>query len=192
MRAAPRPVWILPLALLGVGPLQAQHPQLREGFWIAFGPGYASSHFTCTGCSGDTRGGGSFDVRLGGTLRPDLLLGGDISAWRHSENGVTETFGTAALAGYFYPMAGSGLFVNGGVGVSTAHFDAGGTTSYGTGIGFLFGAGYDIRIGRNISITPGLQFQYAPVGNIKLPSGSTVFAGLAQTLIGGGLEVTFH
>ena len=194
MRMPSRWFLMIPLALSGAAPptLLAQHPQVREGFWIAFGPGYGSSHFSCTGCTGESKSGGSFDLRLGGTLRPDLLLGGDLSAWTHSENGVTETYGTAAFTGYFYPMVQSGLFVKGGVGASTAHFETGGNTAYGTGLGFIFGAGYDIRVGRNISITPVVQFQYGTIGDIKLPSGPTVFPGLSQSLIAGALEVTFH
>ncbi len=180
------------LTLVGAPSLRAQHPQVREGFWIAFGPGYGSSHFNCTGCTGETKSGPTFDVRLGGTLKPYLLLGGDLSAWTHSENGVSETFGTAAFTGYFYPKVQSGLFVKAGAGISTAHFEAAGQTAYGTGIGGLFGAGYDIRVGRNVSITPNVQFQYGAVGNIKFPSGGTYFASLSQSLIAGGVEVTFH
>ncbi len=178
--------------LLAATALPAQHPQIREGFWIAFGPGWASTHLSCTGCSGETRSDATFDLRLGGTLRPDLLLGGDLSYWNHSENGVSESFGIAAVAGYFYPIVTAGLFIKGGVGVSVAHFETGGQAAYGTGVGFLFGAGYDIRVARNFSVTPVLQFQYGPVGDIKFPNGSSYFAGLSQTLIGGGLDVTFH
>jgi hypothetical protein len=62
--------------------------------------------------------------------------------------------------------------------------DGGSETS--TGWGFTLGAGYDIRVGRNISLTPVADYWYG--GGLK-PFGAT---GWKQHVIDFGLDVTFH
>lgn len=173
----------------------AQHPQVRKGFWIGFGGGYGSAQFSCDGCGTSTReGSGVGDLRLGGVLSPKLLLGGDIVAWTKKESGATVTVGNVTAAVYYYPATSSGLFLKGGVGASMFHGEVSSTvtaTADGKGFGFTFGAGYDLRVGRNISITPVGNFVWGHVGEVK--TGSTVLAsGWKQNFFEFGLDITFH
>jgi len=85
------------LALGTAGRAWAQHPQTREGFWIGFGFGYGSLGFSCSGCSG-TEGAPSGYLKLGGTLSPNLLIGGETDGWTKSISGTTLTAGNASLA----------------------------------------------------------------------------------------------
>ena len=83
------------LAVLGVSIASAQHPQTRKGFWIGFGFGYGS--LSCTGCS--STGGVSGYLKMGGTVSPHLLLGGESNGWSKSEGGFTTTVGDATFTG---------------------------------------------------------------------------------------------
>ena len=129
----------------------AQHAQTREGFWIGAGLGYGSMGMSCDGCGDiDRVGAPSGYLALGTTLRQNVLLGIETNAWTKSELGVRLTMANISGAVYWYPMATNGLFVKGGAGFSALDAGGGGTN----GFGVLGGVGYDVRVNRNLSITP--------------------------------------
>jgi hypothetical protein len=71
-------------------PVHAQvHPQTRSGFTIGFGIGAGSATFDCGGCNGDQQTGRTGYLRIGGTVRPDLIVAGEIDAWSKTQNGAT-------------------------------------------------------------------------------------------------------
>lgn len=138
-------------AVLMAGSASAQQAQTRQGFWIGGGLGYGSLGLGCSGCVDVGREGGvSGYFKLGGTLRQNILLGIESNGWTKSEGGATLTMGNLSGAVYWYPMVASGLFVKAGVGYSLIDD---GFDNF-SGLGLLGGAGYDIRVGRNLSITP--------------------------------------
>jgi hypothetical protein len=171
----------------------AQRPQTRQGFWIAFGFGYGSANLSCdaAACSGGSDGGGTGHIRLGGTLNDQLLLGGDVTAWTKEENGITASIGNVSFIAQYYPMVQSGLFVKGGAGFSTIFFEGGGNNTSGESFGLSAGGGYDIPVGRNISITPIADFLFGGSRDLQA-DGATQTAGVSATMISIGLGVTFH
>jgi len=193
MRAAFRTLTLAGLILgLVASRAAAQHPQIREGFWVSFGLGYGSAHEKCDGCADTTVGGVTGFVRLGGTLSRRLLLGGEIDGWTHSYGGSpssAETLGNVTAALYFYPMPAGGLFLKGGLGFSDYRFSVsgGGGSVTGLGGGVVAGLGYDIRVGRNISITPTADFWYGSVGDLKR---ERMEAGDRQFRLGRDLPLT--
>ncbi len=173
------------------GIARAQHPQRRDGFWIGFGLGYGSANVTCDNCaSGGRLGGLTAFLKLGGTPSRQVLLGGAIDAWTKQSGGATETLANVTASIYYYPARRSGFFLTGGLGFSDYDLSDGGSIT-GNGWGFTAGAGYDIRVGRNISLTPVANFVYGGIGDLN--SGSGVFAtGWKQNVLDFGLGVTFH
>jgi outer membrane protein with beta-barrel domain len=137
--------WVL-LALAMATTAQAQEAAPRQGFWIGGGLGYGS--LGCEGC--DRLSGFTGYLKLGGTVRQSLLLGVEMNGWGKSEFGQTITMGNLSGAGYWYPLGSGGLFVKAGLGYSV--LDDGFTSE--TGFGLLGGLGYDVRITRNLSLTP--------------------------------------
>jgi hypothetical protein len=169
----------------------AQYPQRREGFWIGFGLGYGSANVTCDSCaSGDRQGGVTAFLKLGGSPSRNVLIGGAINGWSHSSGGATESVGNVTASVYFYPSAASGLFLTGGLGFSTYYTDTSPEVS-GMGWGFTGGVGYDVRVGRNISLTPAVNFLFGSVGDVEA-DGSPFATGWKQNVIDFGLGVTFH
>lgn len=178
------------LALVAA-PLSAQRPQTRQGFWIGFGVGYGPANITCRDC-GDTDARSNFTsfLRLGGTLNPQVLLGGDLSGWSRTENGVTASFGTATASVHYYPRAAGGFFVSGGAGFS-AYRVAGDLELTGAGVGLAAGVGYDVRVGTKISLTPIAEFIFGSVGDLDF-NGTTIDAELKASVFHIALGVTFH
>src|SRR5437762_6713999 len=182
--------------LLGVtaSVARAQYPQRREGFWIGFGLGYGSANITCGTCgSGPRTGGVTAFLKLGGTPSRNVLIGGAVNGWSHSRGGATETMENVTGSLYYYPVATSGLFLSGGLGFSNYHVDTTPSTS-GTGWGFTGGVGYDVRVGRNVSLTPVVNFVYGALADfdVATSAGLTTASGWTQNVVDLGLGVTFH
>jgi hypothetical protein len=143
------------LTVLLAGSAFAQNAQTRDGFWIGGGLGYGSLGLACDGCGDvDRTGGISGYAKLGMTVRPNVLLGVEMNGWTKSEADTRVTLGNFSGAAYWYPMATNGLFIKAGAGYSALSADAGTGSATDTGFGLLGGVGYDIRMGRNMSITP--------------------------------------
>lgn len=179
------------LTMIGAGWAAAQRPQTRQGFWIAFGLGFGSADLTCDGCAFDRETGGAAHIRLGGTVSPRLLLGGDVTGWTKVVDGVTNTAGNVSFIAQYYPSATGGLFLKGGAGFSTIQFIDGGEQARGDSYGLSAGVGYDIRVGRNVSITPLADLLLGGSRDIRY-QGATVSPGLGFNAINLGLGVTFH
>jgi hypothetical protein len=129
------------------GPQPAHgHPQTRDGFWFNAGLGYGS--LGCQECSGRANGlsGG---LSLGGTMTPHLLLGFGTTGWTKVVDGDRLSAGTLDLRVRYYPVAKSGFFLTGGVGVGSVSVE--GDSEHGLGV--IVGVGYDIRVGKNTSLT---------------------------------------
>ncbi|HET9984512.1 MAG TPA: hypothetical protein VFQ38_13020 [Longimicrobiales bacterium] len=143
---------VLAALVMFPGYLAAQKPQTREGFWFSGGLGYGS--LGCQDC--DSREGGlSGGLSLGGTLSDRVLLGVGTTGWTKSEDGATLTAGTLAATIRFYPSSTGGFFLLGGLGFGTVNLKVSGLGSDSqTGAGAVLGLGYDIRVGRMVSLTP--------------------------------------
>ena len=164
--------------LLGATSLVAQEGPVnkheRKGFWIGVGLGYGWLHLE--GADG-SEGGFSGTFSLGGTISQHVLLGFQSNGWYKSEDGVSLSFGTATAAIHFYPSKTGGLFLTGGLGLATFKlegFDAE------NDVGLVVGGGWDLRVGRNISISPFVNF-----------FGGT-FDGITVTTIQTGAGIMFH
>jgi outer membrane protein with beta-barrel domain len=166
MRQLSRCLAVATALALGLGSVASAqgHPQTREGFWIGFGLGWGSFSLKCSGCSGSE---GSFSgyLKMGGTLSPKLLLGGETNGWTKSEGGATLTAGNASATMYFYPAPASGFFLRGGLGFASLSAGSGGTTASESGWGFTLGTGYDIRVGAKMSIVPVANFNWGDLGS---------------------------
>jgi hypothetical protein len=141
--------------LLVALPSAAQRPQTRQGFWISGGPSWGSLDLACDGCETDRETGLTLLLAMGGTLRPNLLLGGELEGWSKEIGGVDLTVGHLSGVVYWYPRPASGLFLKGGAGLALYSVDAGPLGEEDdSGLGLHAGVGYDFRVGRNLSLTP--------------------------------------
>lgn len=134
-------------------PVPAARPPLprfaREGFWFNGGVGYGT--VGCDNCFGQRAGGLSGGLTAGGTLSPRVLLGVGISGFTRNDGfGDRLTAGTLDARLRVYPSSTAGFFLTGGY--ALGHFTASGDTRLGHGA--VLGAGWDVRVSRNVSLTP--------------------------------------
>jgi hypothetical protein len=171
--------------------------QERRGFWIGFGAGYGSAYATCDdNCGGNEReGSGSGYVKLGGTLNERVLLGAEMNLWTKEKEGVTLNLYNASATVTFYPKATSGFFLKGGAGLALVDAEVRDesttiTLDLGHGFGVLAGIGYDLRVARNISITPSVNFYAGWPGDLKVEG--VGFNNWRQNVVDFTIGVTFH
>ena len=167
--------WMLAALLLGTATAPALAQGRHDGFWIGFGLGAGVSN---------SEGGGAAYLRMGGTPADMLLVGAEAIGWAKSENNTTLSQGNFTANIMFYPSLNGGFFLKTGLGFAsvTASATSGNVTITATdnGFGTTFGAGYDLRLGRNIYLTPNVD------ALVQVISGST------ETVFLFTLGLTWH
>jgi len=173
MRIVRAGLWTLAIAVLIPRPALAWE-QEREGFWIGFGGGYGSALASCDGCVGNTREGApAAFLKLGGTVNQKLLFGFEFNLWSKDVEGDSLNFYIGSATVTYYPWTSSGFFVKGGAGLAIVDTDVREgnrltTVDLGDGFGAIAGIGYDLRIRRNLSITPAVNFYLGWPGDLKV------------------------
>ena len=178
------------MTLLPAG-LSAQRSQTREGFWIAFGVGQGNLSWKCDGCTDQDHGGPTGFLRLGGTPSQKVLLGAELNFWSLDFGATEITAGYSAFTAYWYPSVTSGLFLKGGFGGAVFTRATATTEATSTGGALVLGAGYDIRVGQKISITPMLSFWGSNKSDLK-DNGTTIETGFMHTGATLQVGITFH
>jgi hypothetical protein len=160
----------------------------RAGFWGGFSIGAGGEAF-------DLRDGAGYSeelyrptvsLRLGGTVNPSLRLGGEVLAWIDEHDRTTESLTSVLFVGQLYPLAATGLYLKGGLGLgrNAVDFDEGGGLSD-TGFAGLLGAGWEVRMGRRWFLTPSVdvvEHRYTGRGNERY----------RERLVNFGLGVVFQ
>jgi hypothetical protein len=150
------------LCLAGVPASSAAQPaaQRHQGFWIGFGFGGGVN--LSKGLDHERLTSGSFYVRLGGTPNQRLLLGFEAIGWAKERNDVILSRGNATFTAMWYPCRCGGVFLKGGIGSAAVNRDVqvGDEHHSATkgGFGTTFGVGGDLKIGRNLYLTPNLDW----------------------------------
>jgi len=178
------------------GRSQAQAAQTHQGFWIGFGFGYGWADVSCDTCgNGNSQGGATMFLAMGGTLNQKVLLGGELNGWGKWGSAVDDgglILGNASVVAYYYPSEKRGFFLKGGVGMASyVSIDSSGTTTGGNGWGGLVGLGYDIPVGGTMSLTPVATYRLGSIGTISNDNASFPI-GLDQHVFDIGLGLTWH
>ena len=170
---------------------------MRDGFTLSFGLGGGSLGLKCATCQDLNRENGpAMYLRLGGAVRPNLILGGEINGWsktvKDPNDESTVTVATLNAIAQWYPATTAGFYLSGGLGAgslrSTDRVPGFATaTDRTTGLGYQFGLGYDIRVRSNFSITPYANF--FGTSGAKFENSQEKIDGNAAQI---GLGLTWH
>lgn len=129
----------------------------RRGFWLGLGLGAGgeSNDFAAGSDYSDVFYQPTLSLRAGGTLGSHWRLGGEILAWINEEPDAVESLSSVMLIAQFYPIRTTGLYLKGGAGIgrNAVDFDYGFNVGD-TGFAGLIGAGYELRIGRQVYLNP--------------------------------------
>ena len=162
MRLISPALLLLALLIQTTGAGAQSSTQARTGFFIGVGAGYGSLKL---GGWPNSRAGIGSSLQLGGTVNERLLLGVSIDAWvgDRDDDLPVDTASTGSLLrqtswsalARFYPNAGNGFFIRGGVGhIELSWFEDRDTFQSFLGFSANAGLGYDARVSANWSLTP--------------------------------------
>jgi len=133
----------------------------RHGFWLGVGVGAGGESFGVQSGPGysDVLYRPTISVRLGGTVSQHLRLGGEVLSWINENGPAVESLSSALFVAQVYPIASTGFYLKGGVGIgrNAVQFEDGFDTGD-TGFAGLVGAGYELRLGRRIYLNPVIDF----------------------------------
>lgn len=179
--------------LLAAASLDAQaRPNTRDKFWISFGFGVGSSGAECANCSEDRTTGFSGYLRMGGTVSPNVLLGGESSGWRHSEAGLDESLGFVNFIAMFYPSRTGAFYLKIGLGGMSYRADDGANELTATAPAGIVGLGYEFRVKRNMSVVPFFNSLATSSVNARLNGQTVPTDDIQVTLVQLGVGLTWH
>jgi hypothetical protein len=183
------------------GLVDVSHDSDRHGFWLTLGLGAGTDSYkyeNVPGGYGHDLTKPSVWIAAGGTVNPHLRLGGEVNAWIDQYNDaqgfrVTETLVGGLLTGQVFPARKLGLFLKGGLGISRSATYVSGDDTGETGFAYLGGAGYEIKLGRNIFLTPAVNLMYhrSSPGRDPLADPDNL-GGLRERVITIGVGLTFQ
>ncbi|MFQ5529628.1 MAG: outer membrane beta-barrel protein [Gemmatimonadota bacterium] len=128
-------------------------PAEHRGVWLSGGLGGGST-------SEDDDGPAAY-FRIGGSVSQHVLLGGEIAGLTYDVNNTNVNFANATFTLIYDPSLPGGFFTKVGVGIASVRtsvaIGGGEFTTDDEGFGVTLGVGYDIRIGRNLYLTPNLD-----------------------------------
>jgi hypothetical protein len=167
----------------------------RQGFTVSFGLGAGSAGFSYEGSTSDRIAGPSGYLRLGGAITPGLVIAGESHGWMHSEGTVTSRVSYLLAVAQWYPQVAGGFHLTGGLGMGMVNEkDTDPSLGYdleSVGVAGHVGLGYDLRMSRNFSLTPYLNFLGMGGGEPKI-DGAGLGGTLSANVVQFGLGFSWH
>ena len=173
-------------------PARAQDPTLR-GPWLGAGVGTASAAVNCDICTGDRNGGLSGYLSGGFTFSRSLRAGAEIAGWRDQTAGVSQRMILYGASLYWVPTPTASWYLKGGVGLLNYHAATGDDDEdpLGASAGALqLGAGYDLRVGSKVWLSPFANLIVSTSGNIT--SGNSIVTDASFSLMQIGAGITWR
>lgn len=161
--------------LISAPSLQAQSLGCQPGWWVGAGAGVGSGSFTCADCQeASWRTGPAGTVAIGYTFSDRLEGGLEIAGWQKTVDGIKDHFGFASALIRIFPTR-SGLFVTGGFGFArfTSKLPGWGARLSGSGPGARAGLGWDLRLSREVSIVPKIDYFRGLKSDLKIDGRAT-------------------
>jgi hypothetical protein len=126
---------------------------------------------------------------VGGPVTPNLLIGAEIVRWSAPQRDSAAALDFLTASAYVYPSTRSGWFVDGGIGVSS--YDNA-IALPAIGLGLAVGTGIDIRVARNLSLTPAAHLLWGSPRDVHTNEQLRVARGLEPGLIAVDLSASFR
>ena len=173
-------------------PARAQDATLR-GPWLGAGIGTASAAVNCDICNGERNGALSGYLAGGFTLSRSLRAGAELNAWRDETAGVTQRLILYGASLYWMPTPTASWHLKGGIGLLNYRASTGDDDEdplEASNPALQLGAGYDVRAGSKLWLTPFANLIVSTSGN--LTSGNSIVTDASFSLMQIGAAVTWR
>jgi hypothetical protein len=144
------------------------HPQDHHGFFIGFNLGAGTAQIKNDSGSSEHEWGGAGNLRLGGAVKNNLLLGAEFTGWTKDQDGSTVSLSSVLFAVTYYPTT-EGFFLRGGMGFGSSDFsiDLGNGVTQSkseTGFALALATGYEWRLTQKFALGPQVEFNWMDIG----------------------------
>lgn len=141
-----------------------QRPHDRRGLWVGLGVGVGSARASCSVCA-DQAAGPAAHAKAGGTVSRKVLAGVQGTGWFESGGTSERSLVMLAALGTLYPWPDRGFHFEAGIsGYWYVEEDSANELST-QGLALQLGAGYDLRITRDVSLSPFATLMASGFGN---------------------------
>jgi hypothetical protein len=179
------------LLLTSASTLAAQKAAERHGIWVGAGIGLGSAKLSCDICRLDRTGGTSGYLRAGATISKAILVGLEATGWYKSRSDVDQLLGSLQAVVLLYPKPASGFYLKTGLGISQFSAKDNDDEVASQALSMQFGVGYEVAMGRGMSIVPYANFLGSTGGDVRF--NDTVSGLSANTsLLQVGVGLTLH
>jgi len=168
-----------------------QAPRTRQGQWISVGAGAGFDRVGCDICTSTPRVGLSGYAAFGGTLGSRFTLGGALSGWTRSDDGVRQIVGSLLAVLHWYPKSEGPWRFSGGVGAVGFRAEEEGDALTSLSPGFQVGAAYERWVGSGLTLSPFANLTVTPIATLSF-NGEPAATGANVALLQAGLGVTWH
>jgi hypothetical protein len=171
-------------------PARAQQPSLH-GPWLGGGIGAASAQVNCELCASDRNGGLSGYLTGGIALGPGVRAGAELGGWFDTTNDVRQRLVLYGASVYWNPAPRSSWYLKGGVGLLNYHADTIDDDEddplKASAAALQLGAGYDLRAGSKLWLTPFANLIVSTSGNLTSGNAVVTDASFSMMQIGAGV-----
>ncbi len=171
-------------------PARAQQPSLR-GPWLGGGLGAASAQVNCELCTSDRNGGLSGYLTGGIALGPGVRAGAELAGWFDTTDDVRQRLMLYGASVYWNPAPRSKWYLKGGVGLLKYHADTVDDPDddplNASAAALQVGAGYDLRTGSKLWLTPFANLIVSTSGNLTSGNAVVTDASFSMLQVGAGL-----
>jgi hypothetical protein len=191
MRRFSRAALVASLLVLASSGLHAQRAASHSGVWFGGGVGVGSTRLSCTVCRTGRDGGTSGYLRVGATVTPQLLIGGEVLGWYHADGNLSFLLGSVQAVLFLYPMPRSGLYIKTGFGL--AQYSAKDPTNKITSqaLAAQVGVGYELAFTKSMSVVPYANFLGTTGADVRF-NDTVSGLGAKTSLIQVGVGLTLH
>jgi hypothetical protein len=179
------------LLLLPMTTLSAQKAAERHGVWIGAGVGLGSAKLTCNVCRTDRTGGTAAYLRAGATITRAVLIGVEASGWYKSKDNIDQLLGSLQAVVLLYPRPASGFYLKTGLGISQFSAKDKQDEVSSQALSMQFGLGYEVAMGRGMSIVPYANFLGSTGGDVRFNNTVSGFSA-NSSLLQFGVGLTLH
>ena len=181
------------LSALLAGTLAAQEVQGRDALWFGAGLGPGVARVSCSICRANRGTAATGVLRLGGRLKRGVLIGAEATLWAGgAQSGIRESMWGLSAVGYFYPRPRGTFYWKAGLGTLSWRSADGQDVLSSNALGVVAGAGWELRISRQLTLAPYASVFVASIGGDIKFNGSTIERDAALMLGQLGLSLTKH
>jgi len=203
MRAIPLSAFALSITFAGPQAVLAQRPAATpapatpapatlsgSALWFSATAGRGFARVDCDICRGARTPSTTASLRLGGRVKPRLLVGLEATGWLNSENDVDEHIWVLSGVTQYYLRAVPRAFVKGGIAAIAYHIEDTQETLSSNSLGLQAGLGYDLPVATRLYLTGSLMLTHGVFGGGLKFNGAELDERAHTTLLQLGLGVT--